>query len=59
MQPQLLQHALPSWEKNQDKIQKEINELWCILMAATSDPSSPCTICVFDALDECQSDDQK
>jgi hypothetical protein len=26
-------------------------------MAATSDPSSPCTICVFDALDECQSDD--
>jgi Cdc6-like AAA superfamily ATPase len=58
IQPQLLQYALPSWEKNQDKIQQEIDELWRILMAATSDPSSY-TICVLDALDESQSDDQK
>jgi ankyrin repeat protein len=59
IQPQLLQHALPSWEKNQDKIQQEVDELWRILMIATSDPSSSYTICVLDALDESQSDDQK
>jgi hypothetical protein len=58
MQPQLLKYAVPSWEKNKDKIQKEVDELWRILMAATSDPSLSCTICVFDALDECQRDGQ-
>jgi ankyrin repeat protein len=59
IQPQLLQHALPSWEKNQDKIQQEVDELWRIFMVATSDLSSSGTICVFDALDECQSNDQR
>jgi len=59
MQPQLLWHALPSWGKSQDKIWQEVDELWRILMAATSDPSSSCTICIFDALDVCQSHDQR
>jgi hypothetical protein len=59
MQPQLLRHALPSWEKNQDRIQQEVDELWRILMATTSDLSSSWTICVFDALDECRNNDQK
>jgi hypothetical protein len=51
--------VLPLWEKNQDKIQQEVNELWRIPIAATSDLSSSCTICVFDALNEYQSNDQR
>lgn len=61
-QPQLLKHALPSWEKNQNRLQQEIDELWRILMAAASDPEldiSDSIICVFDALDECRSQDRK
>jgi hypothetical protein len=50
---------MPSWEKNWDKVQQEVDELWYIFMVATSDPSSSCTICVFDALDECRSNDQR
>ncbi|KAB8068231.1 ankyrin repeat-containing domain protein [Aspergillus leporis] len=58
-QPKLLQHAVPHWEKNGDKLQHEVSELWRILMAVTSDPASSKTICVLDALDECRSDDQE
>ncbi|KAH8702324.1 hypothetical protein BGW36DRAFT_424603 [Talaromyces proteolyticus] len=59
LQPQLLRHALPVWEKNQEKIQQEVEDLWKIFIAATSDPTSANTVCVFDALDECQIQDQK
>jgi hypothetical protein len=59
IQPQLLQHALLSWEKNHTKIQQEVDELWRILIAATSDPASSCTICIFNTLDKCRSNDQK
>jgi hypothetical protein len=59
IQPQLLRHAVLSWEKIRDKVQQEVNELWRILMAATSDPSSSCIICVFNALDKCQINDQR
>jgi hypothetical protein len=59
LQPQLLQHALPFWEKNKDKIQQETGDLWRIFMTATSDPTSTDTICIFDALDECRRQDQK
>jgi hypothetical protein len=58
-QPNLLRHALPSWEKNGNKLQQEAGELWRIFIAATSDPTSANTICVLDALDECHPDDQK
>ncbi|GFF75843.1 purine and uridine phosphorylase [Aspergillus lentulus] len=58
-QPNLLQHALPSWERNGNKLQQEAGELWRIFIAATSDPASANTICVLDALDECHPDDQK
>ncbi|KAF7585248.1 hypothetical protein BBP40_011595, partial [Aspergillus hancockii] len=57
-QPSLLQHAVPSWEKNGNKLQQETGELWRILLAVTSDPTSPNTICVLDALDECRPVDQ-
>ncbi|KAH8696360.1 putative ankyrin repeat-containing protein [Talaromyces proteolyticus] len=59
LQPQLLRHALPFWEKNHEKIQHEVGDMWRIFLAATSDPTMGKTICVFDALDECRSQDQK
>jgi hypothetical protein len=59
LQPQLLRHALPFWERNKEKIQYEVGDMWRILMAATSDPAFRNTICVFDALDECRDQDQK
>ncbi|KAL4911651.1 purine and uridine phosphorylase, partial [Aspergillus aurantiobrunneus] len=58
-QPNLLQHAIPSWEKDGDKLQREVGELWRIFIAATSDPTSHRTVCVLDALDECLPDDQE
>jgi ankyrin repeat protein len=57
-QPNLLRYALPSWERNGNKLQQEAAELWRIFIAATSDPASANTICVLDALDECHPDDQ-
>ncbi|GFF47445.1 ankyrin repeat protein [Aspergillus udagawae] len=57
-QPDLLRHALPPWEKSGEKIQNEVDELWRILIAATSDPASSSVICVLDALDECRKDDR-
>ncbi|KAE8386051.1 hypothetical protein BDV23DRAFT_9169 [Aspergillus alliaceus] len=57
-QPSLLRHAVPSWEKNGDKLKQETGELWRILLAVTSDPASLNTICVLDALDECRPEDQ-
>jgi ankyrin repeat protein len=59
LKSQLLRHALPFWEKNYEKIQHEVEDLWRIFLTATSDPTSGKIICVFDALDECQSQDQK
>ncbi|RJE17696.1 ankyrin repeat-containing protein, partial [Aspergillus sclerotialis] len=58
-QPNLLRHAIPSWEKVGDKLRWEVGELWRIFMAATSDPTSHESICVLDALDECRPKDQK
>jgi hypothetical protein len=59
LKSELLRHALPSWDKNHEKIQHEVEDLWRIFLAATCDPASGKIICVFDALDECQSQDQK
>ncbi|CEJ93014.1 hypothetical protein VHEMI08634 [[Torrubiella] hemipterigena] len=57
-QPNLLSHALPSWEQNKEKIQQESEELWRILIACTSDPTFTSAVCIFDALDECRVADQ-
>ncbi|KAJ5999891.1 hypothetical protein N7481_000300 [Penicillium waksmanii] len=56
--PHLLQHALPSWERNRGKIRQEVDELWRIFITATSADSTSKTICIFDALDECREIDQ-
>jgi hypothetical protein len=57
--PQLIQHAVPVWEKNEDKIQRERAELWRLLLTATRDPEAPDVTCVLDALDECQPPDRQ
>ncbi|PVI07543.1 hypothetical protein DM02DRAFT_467123, partial [Periconia macrospinosa] len=52
----LIEHALPAWDKHGETIRSEREELWRILLAATSDSRSPKVACVFDALDECRED---
>jgi ankyrin repeat protein len=57
-QPHLLHHAVPAWNKDGSKLQQEADELWRILLAATSDAAACNTICVLDALDECRNEDR-
>jgi len=57
-QPQLLQHAVPAWNKDGSKLQQETDEMWRILLAATSDVAARNTTCVLDALDECKDRDR-
>lgn len=52
--PHLLPYAIPSWEKNEEKVQQEADELWRIFTAAASADVSYKTVCIFDALDECR-----
>jgi NACHT domain/Ankyrin repeats (3 copies) len=57
--PQLLQYAMTSWEKSNQKLQSEVYELWRILLtAATSEEAYRVTI-VMDALDECCENDRQ
>ncbi|CEO61082.1 Putative Ankyrin repeat protein [Penicillium brasilianum] len=56
--PDLLRHAMPSWEKNGEKLRHEAEELWRIFVTAASAEASCKTICIFDALDECRNVDQ-
>ncbi|KAJ9376576.1 hypothetical protein DTO063F5_8745 [Paecilomyces variotii] len=50
----LIKHALPSFQRNGNKLSALLQEQWNILLSATADPSSGTTICVIDALDECE-----
>ncbi|KAK5265461.1 hypothetical protein LTR96_009365 [Exophiala xenobiotica] len=54
----LIQHALPAWEANGEKISQEPDELWRILLAATDDQRSQNVTCILDALDEFQPHDR-
>ena len=56
--PDLLRYAMPSWEKNGEKLRQEVEELWRIFVTAVTAEASCKTICVFDALDECREVDQ-
>ncbi|KEQ57738.1 purine and uridine phosphorylase [Aureobasidium melanogenum CBS 110374] len=57
-QPHLLRHAVPAWNKDGSKLQQETDELWRILLAATSDVAARNTICVLDVLDKCRDRDR-
>lgn len=52
-QPLLLRHAMGSFAKNGEKLQRELDELWRILLAASMDDQAKSVTCVLDALDEC------
>ncbi|KAJ5140977.1 hypothetical protein N7448_004385 [Penicillium atrosanguineum] len=56
--PDLLHYAIPSWEKNGERLQHEADELWRIFLIVTSAETSCKTVCVLDALDECCDPDQ-
>ncbi|KAH8742949.1 hypothetical protein F5883DRAFT_594605 [Diaporthe sp. PMI_573] len=58
-QPVLLRHAMTSFEKNGQKLQNEIDELWRIFLAAATDDQAASVTCVLDALDECCVGDQR
>ncbi|KAJ4401246.1 hypothetical protein N0V82_010880, partial [Gnomoniopsis sp. IMI 355080] len=52
-QPLLLRHAMASFEKDGEKLQGEVDELWRIFLAAATDDQAANITCVLDALDEC------
>ncbi|CAN9208885.1 unnamed protein product [Alternaria alternata] len=55
--PELIEYALQAWDKHGETIPvPEQEELWRILLRATSDPRSCKVVCIFDALDECRKD---
>ncbi len=56
--PGLLDHATAAWEANGDKLQREVDEMWRILIKAAADPSTGDVVCVLDALDECRGADR-
>jgi hypothetical protein len=56
--PQLLRHAIPSWEKSGEKLRQEVDELWRVFTSAVLADEFCKTICIFDALDECREIDQ-
>ncbi|KAL7815157.1 hypothetical protein V8C26DRAFT_402587 [Trichoderma gracile] len=57
-QPELLRHALPEWKKNGANLQMETDTLWRILETVVSKETFTSTVCILDALDECQEKDQ-
>lgn len=50
--PHLLHHAATAFQQNNNKLQKEVDEVWRIFLATTTDESAGAMICLFDALDE-------
>lgn len=52
--PALIKHALPAFGNEGEKIQGLFSDLWAILQASLTDPAAGNTICVLDALDECE-----
>ena len=58
-QPILIRHAMDSYKKNGDKLGREVDELWRILTAASTDNHAHAVTCVLDALDECRTEDRR
>jgi hypothetical protein len=56
--PHLLHHAIPYWDQDGEKLQKQSAQLWRILLSAAMDPAAGDVVCILDALDECASDGQ-
>lgn len=56
--PQLVQHAMPEYRQNGEKLPNVTSALWDILWRATSDPDAGSIAFVLDALDECDTDER-
>ena len=52
-QPRLIRYALPSYRETGKALSTTFPKLWSIFTAAATDPLAGNTICVLDALDEC------
>ena len=56
--PQLIRHALPKYKEKGATLSTTFPELWSIFIAAATDPTTGNIICVLDALDECNDQEQ-
>lgn len=50
---------MPTFEKNGERLQTEVDELWRIFTAAATDDRATSVTCVLDALDECCTNDRR
>jgi len=56
--PQLIRYALPKYNERAAALSTTFSELWSIFTAAATDPIAGDIICVLDALDECNDQEQ-
>ncbi|KAJ9482472.1 hypothetical protein VN97_g10963, partial [Penicillium thymicola] len=54
-----MRHALPAYLENADKVCQSLDTMWKILRDMSQDPECGQIIFVLDALDECETKDQK
>jgi hypothetical protein len=52
----LIEHALPAYKKNSDKLMESFSELWEILENCARSSNAGEIVCLLDALDECNKD---
>ena len=57
--PQLIQYAIPSYREIGSAFSQISPKLWSTFSAAVADPSAGDVICVLDALDECNGQEQQ
>ncbi|KAF4921188.1 Ankyrin repeat domain-containing protein 50 [Colletotrichum fructicola] len=58
-QPLLIRQAMAAFDKNGQRLQTEVDELWRIFVAAATDDKAVSVTCVLDALDECCLEDRR
>ena len=56
--PQLIRFALPKYNERGAALSTTFPELWPIFIAAATDPTAGDIVCVLDALDECNDQEQ-
>ncbi|KAK6540856.1 hypothetical protein TWF694_008239 [Orbilia ellipsospora] len=54
-----IKHALPAFRENKDNISRNIHIMWSIVESIALDPDCGKIVFLLDALDECQSTEQK
>lgn len=57
--PDLIRHAMPTYLAIGEALPTSFPRLWSIFVAAATDPSAGDIACCFDALDECNKQEQK